>query len=345
MSYTVGISGATGVVGEVMLRILRERSFPVAALRLFASRRSEGRLVGWGSDEFRVEALEDATFDGLDLVLNATSSELARTYVPKMVEAGALVVDNSSAFRMDPDVPLVIPEINGEAIGRHRGILANMNCTTATALMAVAPLHKAAGLRAMISSSYQSVSGTGRDAMVEVLEQTRKALDQVEALRGHEPLDLPDPQIYPHTLAFNLFPQCETFPEGEDTSTEESKMAAETQKILGDSSIAVHATAVRVPVLVGHSVSLTVSLGRQMSAAEARDAIDAFPGVRVVDEPWRGFYPTPLGAAGIDEVLVGRIRPNPIVPNGLSMFACADNLRKGAALNAVQIAEHALGTR
>lgn len=339
MSVNVGVVGATGVVGEVVLRILAERSFPVGDLRLFASERSAGRVVGWRGLQVTVEALGSRPLGGVDIVINATSSSLAKQWAPRFVEAGAIVVDNSSAFRQDPDVPLVIPEINAQAIAGHRGIIANPNCTTAVALMAVAPLHRAARVVSLISSSYQSVSGTGREAVLELLDLTRKAVDQLEALRGHEPLDIPEPRAYPHPLAFNVFPQCETFPEGDDASTEERKMVAETRKILGDPDVIVHPTAVRVPVVVGHSVSLSVSLGREVSPEEAASLIDAFPGARVLDEPWKGIYPTPRQSAGIDDVLVGRIRRNPALPNGLSLFACGDNLRKGAALNAVQIAE------
>jgi aspartate-semialdehyde dehydrogenase len=343
MSYKVGIAGATGVVGHVALRILAERSFPVDELRLFASARSAGRRIDWAGRELVVEDLGRARFAGLDVVIMSAGGAVAREWALKIASQGPVVIDNSSAFRQAPDVPLVIPEINGDAIASHRGVIANPNCTTAVALMAVAPLHRAVGVRGVISSSYQSVSGTGRDAVIEVVEQARKAVDQVEALHGYETLDVPEPAVYPHPLAFNVIPQCETFPDGEDTSTEESKMQAEMRKILGAPDVAVHATAVRVPVVVGHSVSLTVSLEREVSPDEARKIIGAFPGVRVVDEPWRAQYPTPLQSAGIDDVLVGRIRTNPIVPNGLSLFASGDNLRKGAALNAIQIAEHLLG--
>lgn len=343
MAYRIGVVGATGIVGEVVLRILRERQFPVDELRAFASERSVGRRVEWADGHVECCALADGAFRGLDLVVSATSSAVARQWVPKIVAEGAVVVDNSSAYRQDRSVPLVIPEINGHAAASHRGIIANPNCTTAVALMALAPLHREAGVRSVISSSYQSVSGTGREAVVEVLEQARKAIDQIEALRGHEALDVPAPQVYPHPLAFNVFPQCETFSEGDDTSTEERKMGLEMRKILGAPNLVVQATAVRVPVLVGHSVSLTVSLGRALWPEEARELIAAFPGARVADEPWAGVYPTPLGSAGIDDVLVGRIRATEAVPNGLALFASGDNLRKGAALNAVQIAELVLG--
>jgi aspartate-semialdehyde dehydrogenase len=343
MTIDVGVSGATGAAGSVTLELLRERGFPVGELRLFASRRSAGRKVRWGDREVEIEALEDGHFEGLDVVLNATSATLAREWVPRMVEAGAFVSDKSSAFRQAPDVPLVIPEINGEDAKSHTGVVASPNCTTAVALMAIAPLHKAAGVRAVISSSYQSVSGVGRDAVSELLEVNRKAVEQTDALWGREPLDLPDPVAFPHPLAFNVFPQCEVFEEGADESTEEQKMQSETRKILGASSLELLATAVRVPVVVGHSVSLSVSLEREMSPDEAREVIADFAGVRVLDDPINKVYPTPQQATGIDDVLVGRIRRNPILENGLTLFACGDNLRKGASLNAIQTAELVLG--
>lgn len=343
MSYRVGIVGATGVTGDVTLRILRERNFPVGELRLFGSSRSKGRRLDWGGTEYPVEALEDGRFDGLDVVIFATPSAIAREWVPRMAEAGAIVIDQTSAFRLDPSVPLVIPEINADDAKAHKGIIAGPNCTTAVVAMATAPLHKAVGVRSIISSSYQSVSGAGRDGIAEFLDHSRKAVEQVDALRGHEELDLPPMDHYPRELAFNVFPQCETFEPGRDTSTEEEKMQPEMRKMLGAPELVVHATAVRVPVLVGHSVSLTLSLERDITPDDAREIVADFAGVRLEDEPWMGVYPTPLDSAGIDDVLVGRIRHNPIVANGISLFACGDNLRKGNALNAVQTAELVLG--
>jgi aspartate-semialdehyde dehydrogenase len=339
MGFRIGVVGATGATGQMTLALLSEREFPVDELRLFASRRSVGRRIPWAGGEVEVEALEDGRFDGLDLVLNATSASLAREWVPRMVAAGAFVSDKSSAFRLDPDVPLVVPEINGGTAASHKGIVASPNCTTAVALMAMAPLHQAVGVRAVISSSYQSVSGVGRDAVTELIDAARKAVEHVDALWGREPIDLPEPTAFPHQLAFNVFPQCETFPDDSDESTEESKMQAETRKVLGAPDLVLQATAVRVPVVVGHSVSLSLSLDREVSQTEAREIIGAFPGVRVLDAPARAVYPTPHQATGIDDVLVGRIRRNPILDNGLSLFASGDNLRKGASLNAIQIAE------
>jgi aspartate-semialdehyde dehydrogenase len=343
MGFRIGISGSTGVTGEVTMRILRERNFPVDELRLFGSKRSEGRRVHWGDRDLAVHALEDGGFDDLDLVISATPPSIAKQWVPRIAEAGAVVIDQSSAFRFDPNVPLVVPEINPDDARRHKGIISGPNCTTAVVVMAVAPLHRGVGVQSVISSSYQSVSGVGRDAVVEFVEHTRKAADQIEGLRGEEKLDLPAPEFFPREIAFNVVPQCESYDEGSEDSTEEEKMQPEMRKMLGDDVIVVHATAVRVPVLVGHSVSLTLSLGREITTQEARDLISGFPGVRLVDEPWTGAYPTPLDSAGIDEILVGRVRRSPVVDNGIALFACGDNLRKGNALNAIQTAELVLG--
>ncbi len=342
MSFAIGISGATGVTGEVTLRILEERAFPVGELRLFASRRSAGQTIRWKGRDHPVEALENGRFAGLDVVISATSAAIAQKWVPRMVADGVIVIDQSSAFRQDPTVPLVVPEINAGDLTKHAGIIAGPNCTTAIAVMAVAPLERALGVDSIISSSYQAISGMGRDGIGEFLDLTRKALDQLEALRGHQSLDLPAPKQAPKVSAFNLFPQCETFREGSDISTEEEKMETEMRKMLHAPTLRVHATAVRVPVLVGHSVSLALSLRQQTTPAEAREVLSAFPGLRVLDEPWAGNYPMPLRAAGIDDVLVGRVRSIPSLKNGLSLFVSGDNLRKGNALNAVQVAESVL---
>jgi len=343
MSFSIGIVGATGITGEVTLRVLEERSFPVKELRLFASRRSAGQSLRWMDRDWTVEALDDGRFDGLDLVISATDASIAREWAPRMVEAGSIVIDQSSAFRLDPSVPLVIPEINDADLESHRGIISGPNCTTAVAAMAIAPLERAVGIKSIISSSYQSISGRGRDGIAEFLDLSRKAVEQPEALRGHEPPEFSEARQFPKLPAFNVFPQCEGFREGSDISTEEEKMEAELRKMLRAPELLVHATAVRVPVLVGHSVSLGMSLRRETSPEEARELLSSFPGIRVVDRPWEGEYPTPFDSAGIDDILVGRVRPLPSLENGLSLFACGDNLRKGNALNAVQVAERVLG--
>jgi len=343
MGHAIGIVGATGVTGEVTLRILEERGFPVDELRLFASRGSAGKTLRFAGADHTVEALDDGNFAGLEVVISATDSSIAREWAPRMVEAGAIVIDQSSAFRQDADVPLVVPEINKDDLAKHRGIVAGPNCTTAVAIMPLAALDAAFGLASVISSSYQSISGGGRDGIGEFLDLSRKAVDQPEGLRGHQKLDLPTPKHFAKQPAFNVFPQCEVFREGEDTSTEEEKMEAEMRKMLHRPELSVHATAVRVPVVVGHAVSMAVSLERAATSDEARAVIAGFPGVQVIDEPWTGGYPTPLDCAGIDDVLVGRIRAVPSLANGLSLFATGDNLRKGNALNAIQVAECLLG--
>ena len=261
MTFNIGISGATGVTGEVTLKILEERGFPVKGLRLFASSRSAGQAINWKGRDYIVESLEDGNFDGLDLVISATSASIARQWVPRMVDAGAVVIDQSSAFRLESSVPLVVPEINGEDLKSHNGIIAGPNCTTAVAIMAVAPLHAAFGVNNVVSSSYQAMSGKGRDGMAEFLGASAEAVSQPEGLRGHTSLDVSTPNQFPQLSAFNLFPQCEDFMQGEDTSTEEEKMQSEMRKMLHAEDLTVHATAVRVPVLVGHSVSLAISLG------------------------------------------------------------------------------------
>ena len=343
MGYAIGIVGATGVTGEVTLRVLQQRAFPVRELRLFASQRSAGQSILWNGRDHPVEALEDSRFSGLDVVISATSAALSREWTPRMVAAGAIVIDQSSAFRLDPTVPLVVPEINRDDIVGHRGIIAGPNCTTAVVVMAIAPLQREIGVESVISSSYQAMSGAGRDGIAEFLDLSRKAVDQPDALRGHEPLALAPPRQFPQMPAFNLFPHCEAFPEGSETSAEEQKMEPEMRKMLHAPELLVHATAVRVPVIVGHSVSLALRLRRETTPEQARRILAAFPGLRVVDRPWAGAYPTPLQAAGIDDVLVGRVRTIPSLENGLSLFASGDNLRKGNALNAVQTAEHVLG--
>lgn len=330
----LGIVGATGVVGEMALRILQQKSIEPAELRLFASARSAGRLI----DGITVEDAESADYSGLDVVITSIGSDVAKKLAPQITGAGAVVVDNSSAFRMDADVPLVIPGVNGEAAHeRSRNIIANPNCTTAVALMALAPIHREFGLASLITTSFQSVSGTGREAVDELLQQVPKALNQIDALYGLAEADLGPTEVYSHPLAFNAFPHCESF-DG-DTSTEEAKMGNETRKILDAPDITVHATAVRVPVVVGHSVSITASLSNEASPERIRKLLESSAGVEVLDDPSNAVYPTPLACAGRDEVLVGRIRSNPVVPNGISLFVCGDNLRRGAALNALEIAQ------
>jgi aspartate-semialdehyde dehydrogenase len=334
----VAVAGATGAVGREMLRTLDARGFPVDELVPLASGRSEGNRLRFGGRDLTVRRLDRESFDGVDLALFSAGAAASREHAPRAAAAGCVVVDNSSAFRMEPQVPLIIPEINGDALRGHRGIVANPNCTAITALMAVAPLHRAAGLRSLVISSYQSVSGAGERGIRELMEQVEKLRGQEDELRAPDPEALPAGEVFGRTIAYNVVPRAGTFEENGATS-EEVKLASESRKILDLPDLAVAATVVRVPVLVGHAVAMMAELDRQMSPGEARLAMADFPGLRVVDDPRSDLFPTSLDAAGGDEVLVGRVRRAGDRLDALLLWAVGDNLRKGAALNAVQIAE------
>ncbi len=336
----LAILGATGAVGRTMVRILEERDLPIAELVAFASPRSEGQRLPFRGDHVAVRALTDAWYEGIDVALASAGAAVSRSALPPAARAGTVCIDNSSAFRMDPDVPLVIPEINPQALAAHRNLIANGNCTAITALMAIAPLHLRFGLRSLVTSSYQSASGIGQKGVRELLEQVEKLRGQEESLAGPDPGALPVGEVFGRTIAYNVLPFCERAdPEDSGFTTEELKMGNEARKVLGIPDLPVVATAVRVPTLVGHAVSIHATFDAPAPADEAREALSAFPGVRVVDDLAGGNYPTPLDAAGIDDVLVGRIRNPAHDDRTLALFACGDNLRKGAALNAVQIAE------
>jgi aspartate-semialdehyde dehydrogenase len=318
----VAVVGATGVVGTTMLEMLRERRFPAREIVPFATARSAGRELEGG---LRVRALnDDADLDGFDLALFSAGAGTSRQWAARFVEAGATVVDNSSAFRRDPEIPLVVSEVNPHALERHTGLIANPNCSTMQLMVALAPIHRKAGIERLIVATYQSVSGTGK-----------KAIDELDAqadasLRGTE---MPAPEVYPEQIAFNVIGAAGNFAEGDDHTDEERKMMFETRKILEDESIGVAVTCVRVPVRVCHSEAVNVQTREPLSAEEARELIGAMPGVVVED------VPTPLRAEGRDEVFVGRIRRDESHPRALSMWVVSDNLRKGAATNAIQIAE------
>jgi aspartate-semialdehyde dehydrogenase len=317
-----------------MTRILEERNFPLDELVLFSSARSEGKKLDFRGDRVVVRSLNEGWFEGVDLALTTAGSAVSREAVPPAASAGTVCVDNSSAFRMDPDVPLVIPEINPQALSGHRNIIANGNCTAITALMPLGPLHAVFGLRFLVTSSYQSVSGTGMKGVRELAEQVGKLHGQEESL-GHPDGDaLPVGDVFERTIAFNVVPLCERLdPEGSGFTTEELKMGEEVRKVLGIPDLQAHATSVRVPVVAGHAVSIYARFERPVQVSAAREVLSAAPGIRLED------FPTPLDAAGIDDVLVGRIRQPEGDDTALMLFACGDNLRKGAALNAVQIAE------
>lgn len=329
-TFTVAVVGATGAVGEAMLSILAERQFPVGKLHVLASERSAGEKVAYGAQKLVVQDLAQFDPAGVDIALFSAGGSVSKEYAPKFAAAGAVVIDNSSAFRYDEDVPLVVAEVNPEAaLKRPRGIIANPNCSTMQMLVALAPIHRAAGIERINVATYQSVSGAGRTAMEELGRQTAAMLN----FQPHEPAK------FPVQIAFNLIPHIDEFLDNGYTK-EEMKMVWETRKILGDESIQVNPTAVRVPVFFGHSEAVHLETRRKLSADEARELLESAPGVEVVDERGPGGYPTPVThAAGSDPVYVGRIREDLSHPRGLDLWIVADNIRKGAALNAVQVAE------
>lgn len=326
--FRIAVVGATGAVGRVFLDLLEERRFPINDLRLLASKRSVGKRLRVNGQEVAVEEATPASFEGVEIAFVSVSSEVSRQLAPHAVKAGSLVIDDSSAFRMDPDVPLVVPEINGEDLRLHRGIVSIPNCSTTQMVMALYPLHRVNPIKRVVVDTYQSVSGTGGAAIEELRQQVQQVLSEknVEA------------NVYPHQIAFNVLPHIEPFLENGYTR-EEWKILEETRKIMHAPEIQVSATCVRVPVFVSHSEAVHVELTHPMSPEEAREVLDSFPGVRVVDDVSSNLYPMPVSAAGEDDVLVGRIRQDTSHPNSLAMWVVADNLRKGAALNAIQIAE------
>ncbi len=329
-AYTVAILGATGAVGKESLEILEERNFPLAALRLFASKRSAGEVMTCQGKEWTVEELtESSSFAGVDFAFISATDAISKEYGPRLGAAGVVVIDDSGVFRMDPQVPLVVPEVNAAALrSLPRGIVAIPNCTTTPLVMALKPLHDAVGVKRVVVTTFQSVSGTGAAAMDELLDQTRAlmAFRDVKA------------EVYPYQIAFNLLPHIGSFSEGGECS-EEIKIVRETRKILDAPKMRVTSTTVRVPVLRCHSESINVELEKPLSPNDARAALAAMSGVLVYDDPLKKLYPMPLDATGKDEVYVGRIREDASVTNGLNLWVVSDNLRKGAALNAVQIAE------
>ncbi|MGY0503916.1 aspartate-semialdehyde dehydrogenase [Luteimonas sp. e5] len=328
--FKVAVVGATGAVGEAMLSILAERRFPASEVIALASERSAGSVVEYGDDELRVQALDEFDPAGVDIALFSAGGEVSRQYAPKFAAAGAVVIDNSSAFRYEDDVPLVVSEVNPDAVKqRPRGIIANPNCSTAQLVVALKPIHDAAGIARVNVATYQSVSGAGREALEELGRQTASLL----GFQGAQP------ERFPVQIAFNLIPHIDEFLDDGHTR-EEMKLVWETRKILGDASIQVNPTAVRVPVFYGHAEAVNIETRKPLSADEARALLQAAPGIEVVDERRPGGYPTPVThASGRDPVFVGRIRQDQSHPQALNLWIVADNIRKGAALNAVQIAE------
>jgi aspartate-semialdehyde dehydrogenase len=329
----VAVVGATGAVGTVMLEVLRQRGFPASEIVPFASARSAGRELGTGAGTGIVQPLSDETIAGFDVAVFSAGSTVSAEWAPRFAAAGCLVIDNSSQWRMKADVPLVVAEVNPEAIDDNAGIVANPNCSTMQMVVALKPLHDAAGIERLVISTYQSTSGTGVRAVAEMNAQARAILD------GD---DVPPAVIYPHQIAFNVLPQVETFKDGDDYTTEERKMIGETRKILGLPELRISATCARVPVRVGHSQSVNLETADDLTPEAARELLAGAPGVRVLDDPGNAVYPLASLAAGGDDVLVGRIRRDPSNPRTLNLWIVGDNLRKGAALNAVQLAELAV---
>ena len=327
-SFTVGIVGATGAVGQELVRLLTERNFPMGQLRLFASARSAGKVVEIAGKKITVEEAKPGVFGNVDVAFFAAGGSVTRALAPDAVKAGCLVIDKSSALRMDPKVPLVIPEINPQELRKHQGIIANPNCSTAVTLMGLWPLHQAFGLKRYIASTFQSVSGTGAEAIRELEAQVQSHVKGTPMPR----------KVYPYQIAFNAIPQVDSF--GPDGYTgEESKMMLESRKIMGLPNLKVSATCVRVPVVRAHSISVSAEFERPVSVEAAKAAVAAFPGAQLIDEPATSKYPTPLDFAEKVKCGVGRIRIDTALDNGLSFWVSGDNLWKGAALNAIQNAE------
>lgn len=328
--YSVAVAGATGAVGLEMIKTLEQRQFPVGSLKLLASERSVGRELIFQGKPIKVEKLSHDSFQGIEIALFSAGAARSLEFAPAAAAAGAVVIDNSSAFRMDPEVPLVVPEVNAHAIGQYKnkGIIANPNCSTIQMVVALKPIHDVAKIKRIVVSTYQSVSGTGLKAIDELLTQTKAILNSQKV----------EKKVYPHQIAFNCLPHIDTFLDNGYTK-EEMKMVNETIKIMEDPTIRVTATTVRVPVLYSHSEAVNIETEKKVTPQEVRAILAKAPGVVVVDNPGLSEYPLAIYAAGRDETFVGRIREDESIPNGINMWIVADNIRKGAALNAVQIAE------
>ena len=328
--FNVAVAGATGAVGNQMVACLEERDFPVKTLRLLATAKSAGRKLRFKGEEIPVEELTDASFKGVDIGIFSAGGAASQQFAPAAARVGCVVVDNSAAWRMDPDVPLVVPEVNPHAIAQYttKGIIANPNCSTIQMVVALAPIHRKVGIKRIVVSTYQAVSGTGKKAIDELYDQTKAMLNFIE----------PENKVYPHRIAFNCLPHIDVFLDNGYTK-EEMKLVGETRKILEDETIGITATTVRVPVFFSHSESVNVETAQPIAAQEVRALLEAAPGVKVVDDPSQSLYPLAIDAAGKDETLVGRIRADESIANGINLWVVSDNIRKGAATNAVQIAE------
>jgi aspartate-semialdehyde dehydrogenase len=326
--YKVAILGATGAVGTELLALLEERNFPLGKLKVLASERSAGKSIKFAGEDIIIEAVNESSFDGVDIVLASAGGSISKQWLPIATKAGAVSIDNSSAFRMHPDVPLIVPEVNPEAAANHKGIIANPNCTTILMAVAIYPLHQVQPIQRIIAATYQSASGAGARAMEEVKVQSQAILNGEPAI----------PEILPYPLAFNLFPHNSPMTDN-SYCEEEMKMVNETRKIFGDSDIRISATCVRVPVLRAHSEAINLEFLHPFPVEKAREILAEAAGVELVEDFSKNYFPMPIDASGKDDVLVGRIRQDISHPNGLELWLCGDQIRKGAALNAVQIAE------
>jgi len=327
-SYVVAVVGATGAVGNEMISTLEQRNFPVSKLRLFASENSVGKQLEFRGKQYSVESLNENSFKGIDIALFSAGGERSRIWAPVAAASGCIVIDNSSQWRMDPTVPLVVPEVNPKDLEWHKGIIANPNCSTIQMVVALKPIHDAARIKRVVVTTFQAVSGTGKKAIDELMKQVTDLMNFRKA----------ECKVYPHQIAFNVLPHIDKF-EPNGYTKEEIKMVNETRKIMGDDSIRVTATTVRVPVLRGHSEAVNIETEKKMSATEVREVLSTAPGVTLIDAPEKNLYPLALDCDGQDAVYVGRVREDESIDNGINMWVVSDNLRKGAALNAVQIAE------
>ncbi len=337
--YNIAIVGATGAVGGRFLSILEERNFPLKELRLLASERSKGKSLKFKGKSYPIEVLSCDSFKGIDIVLSSAGAARSKEFLPSAVKSGAVCIDNTSAYRMDKNVPLLIPEVNAHALKRHKGIIANPNCSTIQAVVALWPIHKIAKIKRIVASTYQSVSGAGQKKILELDKQIRElSKNSVQYEIGNHTVKESLIKELPHQIAYNLIPQIDVFLENFYTK-EEMKLVNETRKIMEDDSIRITATCIRVPVNFSHSESINIQTEDKITADEARDILSKSPGIKVIDDPLKQAYPMPLDAEGKDEVFVGRIREDESIENGLNLWVVSDNLRKGAALNAIQIAE------
>jgi aspartate-semialdehyde dehydrogenase len=333
--YNVAVVGVTGMVGQKFIEVLQERKFPVKGWKLLASLRSADKIIGINGRDYVVEEARPESFEGIDFAFFSAGGDISLQLAPEAVKRGAVVIDNSSAFRMDPEVPLIVPEVNPEAVSSHKGLLANPNCSTIQMVVALQPLHAAAGLKRVVVATYQSVSGAGREAVDELVAQSRAVLDKTAMLKERIPYKGAAKQ---YQIAFNMVPHIDVFDE-DDYTKEELKMIQETRKIMNLPDLPVTATTVRVPVFNGHSEAVNVELNNPLSPGEARRLLAEFPGIIVLDNPSKLSYPMPVDTEGRDEVFVGRIRSDRSVPYGLNIWVVADNIRKGAVTNSIQIAE------